>query len=125
MKLCPTYADVDDYLSTINLIERLPITTYVGCHWPVKRDAEIGEFCRESRNFVDYTERMLIEQLTKPRSLRELCMTLGPVLGEWPRATDMELVYLLNGHLQRMRERQLISARARTAEPRVLEFTRS
>jgi glyoxylase-like metal-dependent hydrolase (beta-lactamase superfamily II) len=125
MKLCPTYADVDDYLSTINLIERLPITTYVSCHWPVKRDAEIGEFCRESRNFVDYTERMLMEQLTKPRSLRELCMTLGPMLGEWPRATDMELVYLLNGHLQRMRERQLISARARTAEPRVLEFTRS
>jgi glyoxylase-like metal-dependent hydrolase (beta-lactamase superfamily II) len=125
MSLCPTYDHVDDYLSTINLIERLPITTYVGCHWPVKRNGEIGEFCHESRNFVDYTERILMEQFTAPRTLRELCVTLGPVLGEWPRATDLELVYLLNGHLRRMRERKLISARSRLGEPPVLEFIRS
>lgn len=125
MSLCPTYDNVDDYLSTINLIEKLPITTYVGCHWPIKREGEIGEFCRESRNFVDYTERILMEQFTAPRTLRELCMTLGPLLGEWPRATDLELVYLLNGHLRRMRERSLISACDRPGEPRVLEFIRS
>ena len=31
-KLCSTYADVDDYMSTIQLIEHMPVTTYVGCH---------------------------------------------------------------------------------------------
>ena len=125
MKLCPTYENVDEYLSTIHLVERLPITTYAGCHWPIKREDEIGEFCRESRDFVDYTDRVLMELLASPRTLREVCTTLGPVLGDWPRATDLELVYVLNGHLRRMLERQLISARMRTSEPRVMEFIRS
>lgn len=68
---------------------------------------------------------VLMEQLSTPCTLRELCITLGPVLGDWPRETDLELVYVPNGHLRRMRERKLISARARTGEPHVLEFFRT
>ncbi|MGI9071576.1 MAG: MBL fold metallo-hydrolase, partial [Bryobacteraceae bacterium] len=47
MKLCPTYADVDDYLGTITLIENCPSSTYGWCDGLVKRDEAIAEFCRE------------------------------------------------------------------------------
>lgn len=125
MKLGPTYENVDDYLGTIRLIEQLPITTYVGCHWPVKRDSEVAEFCRESRDFVERADRVLLERLSAPHSLRELCTAAGPILGEWPRTTDLELVYALYGHLRQLLERQLIIARVRTSEPRVLEYVRA
>jgi len=125
MKLGPTYENVDDYLGTIRLIENLPITTYVGCHWPMKQNAEVVEFCRESRDFVDCANRVLLEQLATPHSLRQLCTALGPALGEWPRTADLELVYALHGHLRQLLERQLITARVRTAEPRVLEYVRA
>lgn len=122
MKLCPTYENVDDYLATLRLIEQLPISTYVGCHWPIKRGAEITEFCRESRDFVEYTERALLEQLKTPHTLREICAKLGPILGQWPRATDLELVYVLYGHVRQLHERKLIAARVRPPQPRVLEY---
>ena len=124
MKLCPTYENVDDYLGTISLIERLPISTYVGCHWPVKRNGEVTQFCQESRNFVDRAERLLIEQLAKPHSLREICTSLGPRLGEWPRANDIELVYPLVGHLRRLVDSKRVLSRLRSSEPRVVEYVR-
>lgn len=124
VKLCPTYEDVDEYLGTIEAIEKLPITTYVGCHWPVKKAAEIAEFCRESRDFVDRADRLLLEQLSAPQSLRELCTHLGPQLGDWPRGNDMELVYALGGHLRRLVDSGGVAVRVRTAEPRVLEYVR-
>jgi len=125
VKLCPTYENVDEYLGTIDRIEGLPITTYVGCHWPVKRGAEIAEFCRESRDFVQTTERVLLDRLTKPHTLRELCTILGRELGEWPRETDLELVYVLNGHLRRMCERGMVSSQMRNNGRPVREFVRS
>jgi glyoxylase-like metal-dependent hydrolase (beta-lactamase superfamily II) len=124
MKLCPTYENVDDYLGTISLIERLPISTYVGCHWHVKKDSEIAEFCRDSRDFVEYLDRLLIQQLSEPHSIREICTTLGPILGDWPRAADTELVYAVAGHLRRLMDFGSVLERVRTPDPRVLEYVR-
>ncbi|MGI9072965.1 MAG: MBL fold metallo-hydrolase [Bryobacteraceae bacterium] len=123
-KLCPTYENVDDYLGTISLIERLPISTYVGCHWPVKKDSEIAKFCRDSRDFVEYLERLLIQQLSEPHSIREICTTLGATLGDWPRAADTELVYAVAGHLRRLMDSGSVGERVRTPAPRVLEYVR-
>lgn len=124
MKLCPTYENVDEYLGTILLIEKLPISTYVGCHWPVKRNGEIAEFCRESRQFVDKADRLLAELLARPHSLREICTSLGPCLGDWSRSTDIELVYALAGHVRRLVEAARAEVRVRSSEPRVLEYVR-
>jgi glyoxylase-like metal-dependent hydrolase (beta-lactamase superfamily II) len=125
MKLCPTYENVDDYLATILLIESLPITTYVGCHWPVKKDGDVAAFCRESREFVELANRLLVEQLAKPKSLREICTALGPKLGDWPRASDLELVYALAGHLRRLVNSGRTTERVRTSNPRLLEYVSS
>lgn len=125
MKLCPTYVDVDDYLETISRIEQLPIATYVGCHWPVKGNAEVAAFCRESRKFVERTDDILLEHLATPRTLREICRALGPMLGEWPRGTDLELVYPLHGHLSRLVQNGVVVMRPRTPGPRIVEYVRA
>lgn len=122
MKLCPTYENVDDYLRTISLIEELPITTYAGCHWPVKKDREVAEFCRESREFLEYTDRLIVKQLSSPHSVREICTALGPSLGDWPREADIELVYAITGHLRRLVDTGRAMERVRKSEPQVLEY---
>lgn len=122
MKLCPTYENVDDYTGTISLIEKLPISTYVGCHWPVKKNDEVAEFCRESRAFVERADRLIVEQLLSPHSVREICRAVGASLGDLPRDTDIELVYAITGHLRRLVNSGQVSERVRTSEPRVLEY---
>lgn len=123
-KLPPTYLHVDAYLATIRLIEHLPIETYVGCHWPIKRGAAIAAFCAESRQFVEQVELLLIQFLQTPHSLREVCLALGPQLGDWPRgAVDLELVFALNGHLERLVNRGLVKVIENQAEPRILAFS--
>lgn len=99
----PTYLYVDQYLDTIRLIENLDIDTYAGCHWPVKRGEEIAAFCAESRRYVEQAERLILEALAaSPRTLRELCLELGPKLGGWPAAVNSEHCYAFCGHLSRL-----------------------
>lgn len=123
-KLPPTYLHVDDYLSTIRLIEHLPISTYVGCHWPVQRGPAIRDFCAESRGFVDQADFLLRDFLAQPRTLREICLALGPKLGNWPHGEplDLELMYALNGHVQRLVQRGLASVLVHQEQPRILAY---
>jgi glyoxylase-like metal-dependent hydrolase (beta-lactamase superfamily II) len=122
-KLPPTYLHVDEYLATIRLIEHLPISTFVGCHWPVKRGTEIGEFCVESRQFVEQADLLLRQYLREPHTLREACVDLGPQLGGWPHGRlDLELVFALNGHLEQLLNRGLLEAHVQQEETRVLSF---
>jgi glyoxylase-like metal-dependent hydrolase (beta-lactamase superfamily II) len=100
--LGPTYLYVDQYLDTIRCIENLGLDHYVGCHWPVKRGAEIAAFCAESRGYVEQAERLIAEALTTPRTLGELCHAVGPRLGSWPEAVNREHCYAFGGHLQRL-----------------------
>ena len=83
---------MDEYLATVRLIEHLPITTFVGCHWPVKRGAEIAEFCAESRQFVEQADLLLRQYLRKPHTLREPARTSAPIFRGWPHGgLDLEL----------------------------------
>lgn len=107
--LGPTYLHVDQYLDTIRFIENLDLDYYVGCHWPVKRGAEIAAFCAESRNYVDQAERVIIEALAAPRTLKELCLSVGPKLGPWPAAVNSEHCYAFGGHLQRLQNQGRIA----------------
>jgi glyoxylase-like metal-dependent hydrolase (beta-lactamase superfamily II) len=103
--LCPTYTHVDSYLSTVRYLRQLGAETLVGCHWPIKRNREIESFLDETEQFVALAERALLAVLSqRPQgsSLRELIDDIGPTLGDWPRSTDLELVYALSGHLDRL-----------------------
>lgn len=120
--LCPTYNDVEAYLQTIHQIERLPITTYLGCHWPLKRSGEIAAFCQESRDFVRKTDTLLRVALCIPHTVRELCHALGPQLGKWPRDVDIELVYLLDGHLKQLVSGGIVIERTRASGAGIAEY---
>lgn len=100
--LGPTYLHVEQYLHTIRCIENLGLDYYVGCHWPVKQGAEIAAFCAESRNYVEQAERLITEALATPRTLKELCLGVGPRLGLWPEVVNAEHCYAFGGHLQRL-----------------------
>jgi glyoxylase-like metal-dependent hydrolase (beta-lactamase superfamily II) len=115
--LCPTYLHVAAYRQTIQFIEKLDPTLYVGCHWPVKRGKEVGEFCAESRGFVDRAERLLIGALREARTLRQLCQELGPALGDWPPAVNQELCYAFGGHLHDLEARGVIGSIPGTKPP--------
>ncbi len=121
MKLAPTYYDVDAYLATAERIAALDIDTYVGCHWPVWRGAQIAAFCAASKAFVEHTEARLLEALTEPRTLGDLCGRLGPQLGTWNRSADDDLRYALHAHLERLVRRGWVSAQPREDDGR-LEF---
>jgi glyoxylase-like metal-dependent hydrolase (beta-lactamase superfamily II) len=117
--LCPTYLDVDAYLATIRYLRALQPAALAGCHWPVKRGAEMGAFLDESAQFVATAERSVLSALEgKPAgaTLREIIDSVGPALGEWPRSVDAELVYAIGGHLQNLATRGRVRTDA-TARP--------
>ena len=110
--LCPTYLYVQPYLETIRRIEKMPIETYVGCHWPIKRGGEITAFCSESRTFVEDAQQLILDFLhdhPQGSTLRELCLQVGPRLGDWPAAVNIELCYAFAGHLADLTSRNVIS----------------
>ena len=110
--LCPTYLYVQPYLETIHHIGQLPLDAYVGCHWSVKRGADISAFCNESRTFVENAERLILDHLRTQQqgsTLRELCLQVGPQLGDWPAAMNIELCYAFAGHLADLTSRNVIS----------------
>jgi glyoxylase-like metal-dependent hydrolase (beta-lactamase superfamily II) len=109
--LCPTYLHVRDYRQTIRSIEGLDIDLYSGCHWPVKRGSEIAQFCAESGTFVAQAERLLLDALRRPKTLKELCFEVGPELGDWPEPVNSELCYAFSGHLRQLETEGRIEAR--------------
>lgn len=102
--LCPTYLDVDPYLATISYLRNLGADMLAGCHWPVKRGAEIDDFLDESQQFVEKADLLLLAELDRhgSASLQELINSVGSQLGDWPRAVDHELKYALNGNMEHL-----------------------
>jgi len=102
----PTYLYVDSYLDTIRLIENLDIDLLTTCHWPMARGEGIAAFCAESRALVEQADRLLLEAIgnadSSGVSLRELCQQVGPALGDWPEASQLECSYMFSGHLSRL-----------------------
>jgi glyoxylase-like metal-dependent hydrolase (beta-lactamase superfamily II) len=99
--LPPTYEDVDPYLATIELVERLDPTELHSGHWPAKSGAEILAFCAESREFVTALEVVLQERLASPATLRDLCHHADTRLGPFG-ADPVNLMFAVHGHLRRM-----------------------
>jgi NAD(P)-dependent dehydrogenase (short-subunit alcohol dehydrogenase family)/glyoxylase-like metal-dependent hydrolase (beta-lactamase superfamily II) len=102
----PTYIHPDDYLRTLAAIRNWGAEQLLGCHWPLCRTpAEISAFLNESEQFVRLADRALLGELAahpEGRTLREVLTAIGPQLGAWPRAVDMELVYPFAGHVERL-----------------------
>jgi hypothetical protein len=102
--LPPTYEEIDHYLATIDLVSGLGAAELHSGHWPLRRGAEIAEFCRESRAFVEAMDAALLERLEAPATLRQLCDHAEERLGPF-NADPVNLMFAVHGHLRRMSRR--------------------
>jgi glyoxylase-like metal-dependent hydrolase (beta-lactamase superfamily II) len=107
-KLCPTYTDVDPYLDTIERVRTLAPSELHGCHWPAARGANVDAFLGESRAYVEEIDELVRACLVEAGSgltLRELIGCVNERLPRpWEPDVAAELVYSLNGHLERLVE---------------------
>jgi glyoxylase-like metal-dependent hydrolase (beta-lactamase superfamily II) len=105
-KLCPTYTDVDPYLETIERVRTLAPSELHGCHWPTARGSEVDAFLDESRTYVEHLDELVRACLGEAGSgltLRELIACVnGRLPRPWEPDVAAELVYSLNGHLERL-----------------------
>jgi glyoxylase-like metal-dependent hydrolase (beta-lactamase superfamily II) len=109
--LPPTYRYPETYLSTIHLLNSIPIQTMLTAHYPVFRGSEVGEFLAESRSFVERLELMLQLELSRarnPRTTRQLIGALTGRLGGWPSEAEVYLVFPLVGHLEALERRRSV-----------------
>jgi glyoxylase-like metal-dependent hydrolase (beta-lactamase superfamily II) len=104
-KLCPTYADVDPSLHTIDVIDALAPSELHGCHWPSARGDEVTAFLDESRAYIEHVDglaRMCFAESPDGLTLRELIERVNERLDEpWEPELAQELVYSLHGHAER------------------------
>ena len=105
-KLCPTYTDVDPYLETIERVRTLAPSELHGCHWPAARGSEVEAFLEESRAYVEHLDELVRACLLEADSgltLRELIACVnGRLPRPWEPDVAAELVYSLNGHVERL-----------------------
>lgn len=99
--LCPTYEEVDAYLDSIETLGRLGPSELHSGHWPVRTGTQVAEFLRESREFVDRVDAVLLERLERPATLAQLCEAVQRAAGPWRSEPGM-LRFAVHGHLRRL-----------------------
>jgi glyoxylase-like metal-dependent hydrolase (beta-lactamase superfamily II) len=99
----PTYRDVNDYLSTIERVERLAPDVLLASHEPVKRGADVYDFLAASRDFAERLDAAVRDALGRARwTLADLALELGPRFGDWPAEAHPLMRFPLLGHLERL-----------------------
>jgi glyoxylase-like metal-dependent hydrolase (beta-lactamase superfamily II) len=105
-KLCPTYTDVDPYLETVERVRTLAPSELHGCHWPTARGSDVEAFLEESRAYVEQLDELVRACLADADSgltLRNLIACVnGRLPSPWAPDVAAELVYSLNGHVERL-----------------------
>jgi glyoxylase-like metal-dependent hydrolase (beta-lactamase superfamily II) len=99
--MCPTYEEVDSYLGSIELLERLGPGEVHSGHWPVRRGGEVATWLAESREFAVRVDDVLLEHLDRPTTMAELCDHVQRQLGPW-RSEPKMLMFVVHGHLRRL-----------------------
>src|SRR5262249_13452692 len=104
--LPPTYRYLSDYERTIDRVAALEPALLLTSHFPVLRDAEVGDFLGRSQAFVQRVQQELEEYLAASgtATFADLIVELSPRLGSWPEASRDALRFPLTGHLERLVE---------------------
>lgn len=100
----PTYRYVDDYLATIDLLERRADPLLLTAHYPAFEGSAAAAFLAESREFVLRLDSLVADALEAgPSTLAELLAAVNPIAGRWPvEGTEGALAFPVVGHLERM-----------------------
>jgi glyoxylase-like metal-dependent hydrolase (beta-lactamase superfamily II) len=119
MAIPVTYYYVDVYLSTLRYFEHLPIDTLYSGHWPILHGEEIRDFIAESRQTVDFLDRVILTSLEKNRAgltMKELVDAVANAVGDWPPESWVLAMFPVKGHMDRLEERGKVRA-ARGTRP--------
>jgi glyoxylase-like metal-dependent hydrolase (beta-lactamase superfamily II) len=105
-----TYYDVDAYLSTLTLLENLPIKMLCTAHWLPKKGEEIRAFVAESRQTVATFDRIILSGLNQHSSgltMKDLIDVAGEAFG-WPSDTWVYIMFALKGHPDRLQRQRRV-----------------
>jgi glyoxylase-like metal-dependent hydrolase (beta-lactamase superfamily II) len=114
----PTYYTVNAYLATIEFLENQPIDHLFTGHWPAAHHQDTKKFLAQSRQFVERMDELILQHLKQhPRgaTLKQILHATSPKLGSWPDDAAIFLQFALFGHLERLKERNVV--RAGTTSP--------
>jgi glyoxylase-like metal-dependent hydrolase (beta-lactamase superfamily II) len=116
----PTYCYVDTYLATQDRLLAMPVDQLASAHWPIQRGAAVREYITESRNYVLHVESALLDYAGHHPgfTLRAAADELGPTLGRWPAAANLEFSYGMAGNLESLTKRGLLRTE-RNAEGKI------
>ncbi len=117
----PTYRFVDDYLATIELLERLAPSHLLTAHYPLMDAEEGARFVALSRGCAERIEQAVRARLAaRPDGLTtaELVEAIGPEAGPWPEAARAGLVFPVAGHVERLAAQGAVQARQDGGAPR-------
>ena len=108
----PTYCYVDTYLATQDRLLAMDIDVLSPAHWPLQHGPAVAEYVSESRNYCLLVERTLVDfaRRTGGFTLREAIDTLGPKLGAWPAAANLDFSYGMSGNLEYLTKRGVLHA---------------
>lgn len=100
----PTYRYVDTYMGSLQRLAAQGAEALLTSHYSICRGGSVAEFLGESRAYVERVDLALVTLLQAGggHSLRQLCETLGPSLGQWPTEASAYLCFPLMGHLERL-----------------------
>jgi glyoxylase-like metal-dependent hydrolase (beta-lactamase superfamily II) len=113
MAIPVTYYYVDIYLSTLRYFEGLPIDVLYSGHWPIMRGEEIRDFISESRQTVEFLDRIILSSLARHPSgltLKELIETVANAVGDWPKDSWDLAMFPVKGHMDRLEQQGKLRA---------------
>lgn len=108
-----TYYYVDIYLSTLRYFEHLPMDVLYSGHWPIMRGEEIRDFISESRQTVEFLDRVILTSLERNGaglSMKELVAGVADAVGDWPPESWLLAMFPVKGHMDRLEERGKVRA---------------
>lgn len=108
----PTYRHVNDYLHTIEALERAAPRWLCTAHYGVFAGDDALGFLGESRAFVHELDRVIVSTLAElgPATLRDLLPVISEQVARWPReGTEMSLAFPVVGHLERLIAHQRVA----------------
>lgn len=100
----PTHQFIRDYLSTLCLLEALPIQHALFAHWPAMNAEALREFIQRSRRVVARHLAWLVNRLNAPASFEELLEELNARESCWAESENAHFQYALVGYLDYLRE---------------------
>lgn len=118
----PNYVDVDEYLSTVDRLQRMDAAHLHGAHWPARAGDEVRQFLEDSRGHVERLESAVADALAdaaRPITLLDLIGRVNARVDRWSSDHFYDLALSIEAHVER-RVRDHLAVRTSSSGERVV-----